>query len=61
MRWRIVVNEWNLKSAPWSDAVGIEEDDDSLAVPGVLCWFTRPDGQENAERVVELHNRGLDK
>ena len=61
MRWRIVVNKWNLKQAPWRDAVGIEEDDDRSIVPALLCWFTRPDGKENAERVVELHNRNLAK
>jgi hypothetical protein len=59
MRWRIATNEWNLKAAPWTDAVGIEEDDDDAAVPGILCWFTRPNGLENAKLVVVLHNRGI--
>lgn len=27
MRWRRIINEWNLKCQPWRDAIGIEEDD----------------------------------
>lgn len=59
-RWRIAQNEWNLKSAPWSEAVGIEEVDDT-DVPAILCWFTRPRGKANAKRVVDLHNSALDR
>jgi hypothetical protein len=60
MRWRIIKNEHNISCAPWSDAIGIEEDDDRVAVPEIICWFTRPDGKENALHVVDLHNRGMD-
>ncbi len=63
MRWRIAQNKWNLSNAPWSGAVGIEEDDNSIAVPAMVCWFTRgwtqDEGDPNhpARRVVDLHNK----
>ena len=66
-RWRIVENEWNLKCAPWRGAVGIEEVDDELAVPALVCWFTRgwteddePTPNHPAYRAVELHNQAID-
>ncbi len=56
-RWRIIENEWNLKGAPWPGAIGIEEVNDALAVPGVVCWFTRGwDNKRAARQMVELHN-----
>jgi hypothetical protein len=58
-RWRVAQNEWNLKTPPWRDAVGIEEDDEDarcLAVPGLLAWFTRPDGDDNAALAVRAVN-----
>lgn len=61
-RWRIAENEWNLKNAPWSDAVGIEEIDDIVAVPGVICWFTLGwDSLAAAEELVRLHNLSLER
>lgn len=58
MRWRILRNEWNLKGAPWSGAVGIEEDDEQLAVPAIVCWFTRGwDQPALAQEVCDAHNR----
>lgn len=56
-RWRLIENEWNLRCAPWSDAIGIEEIDDAVEVPGIVCWFTRGwNSKEAAEEVVMLHN-----
>lgn len=60
MRWRLIENEWNLKGAPWSDAVGIEEDDNSVAVPAIVCWFMRwPNSKVMAAEVCRLHNGAL--
>ncbi len=60
-KWRLIENEWNLKSAPWRGAIGIEEVDDDLCVPSVVCWFTRGwDSEKAARQVVELHNAALD-
>jgi len=56
MRWRRIVNEWNLRAEPWSGAVGIEEDDPDLAVPAIVCWFTRSWPDAMIDRVIELHN-----
>ena len=58
MRYRIAENEWNLKTAPWRDAVGIEDlEDGHLRVPALVCWFTRGEGQEElARRVVDILN-----
>jgi hypothetical protein len=57
MRWRILQNKWNLKCPPWHDAIGIEEDDEILAVPAVVCWFTRGwDQPALAQSVVAAHN-----
>ncbi len=56
-RWRIIENEWNIKAAPWTDAIGIEEVDDTLTVPSIVCWFTRGgDAEANAHQIVRLHN-----
>lgn len=55
-RWRIIENEWNLKAAPWRDAVGIEETDEDMAVPAIVCWFTRGWGEYLAQSVVDQHN-----
>jgi hypothetical protein len=66
-RWRIIENEWNLKRAPWSGAIGIEEVDDELAVPPIVCWFTRGwagDGYVSNDHpavlTVKLHNQAID-
>ncbi len=58
MRWRRIRNEWNLKGAPWRGAVGIEEDDEQLAVPAVVCWFTRgwPNLEAMVDEVCRQHN-----
>ncbi len=67
MRWRVIENKWNLASAPWSGAVGIEEDDKDLAVPAIVCWFTRgwtedeDDPGHPANHIVDLHNKSLEK
>ena len=62
-RWRVIENEWNLKGEPWSGAIGIEEIDNDLAVPGIVCWFTRgwDDSDAMARHVCDLHNRHLDQ
>jgi hypothetical protein len=55
--YRIAENEWNLKGAPWRGAVGIEyTDDGKLAVPPLVCWFTRG-SEELAALIVSLLNR----
>ena len=59
-KWRIVENEWNLRVAPWGDAFGIEEIDDSLTVPSLVCWFYRGVDQETVQSVVDLHNNDVD-
>lgn len=57
MKWRLVRNEWNLKGRPWFGGVGIEEDDESGAVPALVCWFYRgDDAGAKAVEVVRLHN-----
>lgn len=65
-RWRIVENKWNLKAAPWRGAIGIEEVDNELAVPALVCWFTcgwtendEPTPDHPAYRTVELHNQAI--
>ena len=58
-RWRIIENEWNLKASPWLDAVGIEEINEDLAVPAIVCWFTRGWDENLAQHVVDLHNAKL--
>jgi hypothetical protein len=62
-RWRVIENKWNKESKPWTGAVGIEEVDDDLAVPAIVCWFTRgwaltedDNGEWLAQHVVDLHN-----
>jgi hypothetical protein len=58
-RYRIAENHWNLEGQPWRDAIGIEEidPDDNLAVPTLVCWFTRGEGQaELAARIIKLLN-----
>lgn len=66
-KWRIVDNALNLRHVPWSGAVGIEEIDDTLVVPSLVCWFTRgwTEGDEINEkhpayRVVELYNQAIE-
>ena len=57
--WRVAQNEWNVKDPPWRGAVAIEEDNEDarcLSVPGLLCWFTRPNGEANAALVVRAVN-----
>lgn len=56
MRWRIARNEWNLRGAPWHGAFGIEEDDEQLAVPGMICWFYRGTSIAEVQAVVDAHN-----
>jgi len=58
-KWRIVENKWNIESEPWRGAIGIEEIDDSVAVPSLVCWFYR-DMDLVAQRVVDLHNKDVD-
>lgn len=59
-RWRIARNVWNLKHAPWYDGVGIEEDNETVVVPSLVCWFYRGDDAEaQANRMVELWNASL--
>lgn len=62
-RWRIIEDDsWNKGVAPWTDAVGIEEIDEDIAVPGIVCWFTRGwDAQEAAAMTVALHNAEVDR
>jgi hypothetical protein len=56
-KYRIAENEWNLKGSPWRDAIGIEEIDDGMAVPPLICWFTRgSDTHALTQRVVDLLN-----
>ena len=59
-RWRIIENEWNLKGAPWTGAVGIEEVDNDVAVPALVCWFMRGVDPIDIEGVVRLHNAAVD-
>lgn len=48
MRYRIAENEYNLRSKPWRDAIGIEDMiDPDLAVPPIVAWLMR--GDEQAE------------
>jgi hypothetical protein len=56
MKWRVIQNKWNLKRPPWTGAIGIEEDDDELAVPAIVCWFTRGWPLELVQHVVDAHN-----
>jgi hypothetical protein len=60
-RWRIVENKWNLKLEPWHGGYGIEEVDDDLVVPSLVCWFYRGTTLEQVQRVVDLHNADLEK
>lgn len=66
-RWRIAQNEWNLKGAPWCGAIGIEEDDNDVSVPALVCWFTRgwteddePTQDHPAVIAIMLHNQAID-
>lgn len=56
MKWRITENEWNLRQRPWSESIGIEEDDPQLAVPTMVCWFLRGWLIEDVQAVVDAHN-----
>jgi hypothetical protein len=56
MRWRIITNEYNLNGAPWRGAIGIEEDDQDLAVPAIVCWFMRGCDLPIIQQVVDSHN-----
>jgi hypothetical protein len=66
--WRRISDESpNMEVKPWSGAVGIEEVDDELAVPGIVCWFCRgdlsfdEDGKIHiADHVIALHNSWID-
>ena len=60
-KWRRVENEWNLQTAPWSGGFGIEEIDEDLAVPSLVCWFYRGWDESLVDRVVEMHNRWVDE
>ena len=59
MRWRVIKNPGVF--APWRDAVGIEEDEESLAL-AIVCWFTRgwTDSLAMAQDVVDSHNAKLE-
>lgn len=66
-RYRIAENEYNIMHPPWSGAIGIEDLTDGdpipegwsgepfLAVPSLVCWFTRG-SEHQAELVVDLLN-----
>jgi hypothetical protein len=58
-RWRVIENKDNLSVAPWLDAVGIEEIDDDLETPGIVCWFCRGIDPSIPQHVVDAHNRSL--
>lgn len=59
---RITKDSANIRAQPWSEAVGIEEIDEELAVPGIVCWFSRGwafDEEQTihiADHVIALHN-----
>ena len=56
-KWRIARNKWNVKDPPWRGAIGIEEDDEVLAVPSLVCWFTRGGwSMKMIQDVVDSHN-----
>lgn len=56
-RYRIVSDTFNLKSAPWTGAIGIEDTGENITVPALVCWFTRGHGQRQmAEKIVHLLN-----
>ncbi len=55
MRWRLIENEWNMKARPWTGAIGIEEDDNSL-MPVVICWFCPGVDPAIPQAVVDDHN-----
>lgn len=59
-RWRVIENEYNLRSAPWTGAIGIEEIDPEMAVPAIVCWFTRGWASTDVENVVRAHNLELE-
>jgi hypothetical protein len=56
MRWRIIRDKWNLDTAPWKGAIGIEEDD-GMAVPAIVCWFTRGWNIAMIQSVIDEHNK----
>ena len=56
-KWRVVEFGWNLNASPWRGGYGIEEDDDEVAVPSLVCWFYRGYDKSVVQRVVDLHNR----
>ena len=58
-KWRIVENECNLEAAPWRGGFGIEEIDDDLAVPSLVCWFYRGHDRSMVQRIVDLHNKDI--
>jgi hypothetical protein len=60
MKWRIVKNECNSQARPWNGSFGIEEDDDRLAVPAVVCWFYIGYDKATVQRVVDLHNQDVE-
>ena len=59
IRWRRVKNRWNLCAVPWSEAEGIEEDDESVVVPALVCWFLRGTDPVDIDAVIQAHNKGL--
>ncbi len=59
IRWRRVKNRWNLRARPWSEAEGIEEDDESVMVPALVCWFLRGTNPSDIEAVIQAHNEAL--
>lgn len=61
-KWRIIAEGTaNLRHKPWSGAIGIEEIDDDLAVPSIVCWMSRGWGRSVAEHIVKLHNSSVDE
>jgi len=45
--------------APWQGGFGVEEIDDDVAVPPLVCWFCAGTDRATVQRVVDLHNKDL--
>jgi hypothetical protein len=59
-QWRVLRDPWNIKTMPWSGAIGIEEVPDRNSVPGIVCWFTRGwESELAAEQIVAAHNASV--
>jgi hypothetical protein len=60
-RWRVIrADSPNWAAAPWPDAIGIEAIDEHIAVPSIICWFTRGWNSERAAaETVRFHNKQI--